>query len=108
MRKTSFSPNGLQRLHKAMAGYVDSGDRPGIVTVVATPSEVHIGAVGTHALGGLEKSEVSMAKRKFRRVSVETTEQVERLAHARGLTTDALIEQALLITRRLSASSCLM
>jgi CubicO group peptidase (beta-lactamase class C family) len=52
MSNLSFSKRGLHRLHDAMARYVDSGDRAGIVTVAATPNDVHIDVIGMHAFGG--------------------------------------------------------
>jgi CubicO group peptidase (beta-lactamase class C family) len=52
MSNPPFSPEGLQRLHDTMARYVESGDPPGIVTVVARNGEAHVDAVGTQELGG--------------------------------------------------------
>jgi CubicO group peptidase (beta-lactamase class C family) len=42
----------LGRMHDVMAGYVERGDVPGLVTLVSRRGEVHVDAVGTAALGG--------------------------------------------------------
>src|SRR3989475_4319444 len=42
----------LGRIHDVMAGYVERGDVPGLVTLVSRRGEVHVDAVGTKALGG--------------------------------------------------------
>jgi CubicO group peptidase (beta-lactamase class C family) len=42
----------LSRMHDVMAGYVEHGDVPGIVTLVSRRGEVHIDAIGTKAVGG--------------------------------------------------------
>ena len=42
----------LGRLHDAMAGYVERGQVPGIVTLIRRRGEVHVEAIGTKALGG--------------------------------------------------------
>ncbi len=52
MPKAKFSDPGRQRLHDAMAALVESGDRPGIVTLVSRHRETHVDAVGTHEFGG--------------------------------------------------------
>jgi CubicO group peptidase (beta-lactamase class C family) len=44
----------LARLHDVMAGYVERGDVPGIVTLVSRRDEVHVDAIGMKALGGSE------------------------------------------------------
>jgi CubicO group peptidase (beta-lactamase class C family) len=42
----------LGRMHNVMAGYVERGDVPGIVTLVGRRGEVHVDAIGTLAAGG--------------------------------------------------------
>src|SRR5260370_30360717 len=47
-----LSPARLARMHTVMAGYVQRGDVPGMVTLVSGRGEVHIDAIGTKAIGG--------------------------------------------------------
>jgi CubicO group peptidase (beta-lactamase class C family) len=54
MTSRSFSQSRLDRMHNVMNGYVERGDIPGIVTLVARHDEVHVDAVGTFAHGGNE------------------------------------------------------
>lgn len=42
----------LDRMREVMAGYVERGDVPGLVTLVGRRGEVHVDAIGTKALGG--------------------------------------------------------
>src|SRR5258705_473040 len=42
----------LGRMHDVMAGYVERGEAPGIVTLVSRRGEVHVDAIGTKAVGG--------------------------------------------------------
>jgi CubicO group peptidase (beta-lactamase class C family) len=42
----------LGRMHNVMAGYVERGDVPGLVTLVSRRGEVHVDALGTTAVGG--------------------------------------------------------
>jgi CubicO group peptidase (beta-lactamase class C family) len=42
----------LGRLHDVMAGYVERGELPGIVSLVSRRGEVHVDAVGMQAIGG--------------------------------------------------------
>jgi CubicO group peptidase (beta-lactamase class C family) len=44
----------LGRMHDVMAGYVERGDVPGLVTLVSRRGEAHVDAIGTKALGGSE------------------------------------------------------
>ena len=44
----------LGRLHDVMAGYVERGEVPGIVTLVSRRGEVHVDATGSKAVGGSE------------------------------------------------------
>jgi CubicO group peptidase (beta-lactamase class C family) len=39
-------------MHDVMAGYVDRGEVPGVVTLVSRRGEVHVDAIGTKAIGG--------------------------------------------------------
>ena len=38
-------------MHEVMAGYVERGEVPGLVTLVSRRGEVHVDAIGTQALG---------------------------------------------------------
>ncbi|MGH8219104.1 MAG: serine hydrolase domain-containing protein [Steroidobacteraceae bacterium] len=49
---SGFSKARLGRMHRMMAGYVESGEVPGIVTLVSRRGEVHADAIGAKALGG--------------------------------------------------------
>lgn len=44
----------LERMHHVMAGYVERGEVPGLVTMVCRRGEMHVDAIGTRALGGSE------------------------------------------------------
>jgi CubicO group peptidase (beta-lactamase class C family) len=44
----------LGRMHDVMAGHVERGDVPGIVTLVSRRGEVHVGALGMKAIGESE------------------------------------------------------
>ncbi len=57
--KTEMSNGGLSkarlsRMHDVMAGHVDRGAVPGLVTVVSRRGEVHIDAIGMKAAGGID------------------------------------------------------
>jgi CubicO group peptidase (beta-lactamase class C family) len=52
MRAGGFSRSRLDRVHDVMAGYVERGELPGLVTAVSRRGEVHIDAIGTQAVGG--------------------------------------------------------
>ncbi len=41
----------LVRMHDVMAGYVERGEVPGLVTVVSRRGEVHVNLMGTQAFG---------------------------------------------------------
>jgi len=47
-----FSKTRLGRLHDVMAGHVEAGDIPGMVTLVSRRGEIHVDAVGKMAIGG--------------------------------------------------------
>src|SRR5207248_3751456 len=40
----------LGRMHDVMAGYVERGDVPGLVTLVSRRGEVHVDVIGTQAI----------------------------------------------------------
>jgi CubicO group peptidase (beta-lactamase class C family) len=44
-------------MHTVMAGYVQRGDVPGMVTLVSRRGEVHVDAIGTKAIGGTDPIE---------------------------------------------------
>src|SRR5437879_5901680 len=57
LMQTPMSTGGLStarlgRMHDVMAGYVERGDVPGLVTLVSRRGEVHVDALGTTAVGG--------------------------------------------------------
>src|SRR6185437_2018248 len=52
MSNGGLSKARLGRMHDVMAGYVDRGELPGIVTLVSRRGEVHVDAIGTKAIGG--------------------------------------------------------
>src|SRR5829696_4905197 len=54
MSTGGFSRARLGRMHDVMAGHVERGDVPGIVTLVSRRGEVHVGAIGMKAVGGSE------------------------------------------------------
>jgi CubicO group peptidase (beta-lactamase class C family) len=47
-----FSEDRLKRMHDTMTAYVERGDVPGIVTLVARRDEVRVDLIGTKAFGG--------------------------------------------------------
>lgn len=51
MKAAALTRAGLERLHQAMAGRVENGGLPGIVTVVAEGDDVHVDAIGAMAFG---------------------------------------------------------
>jgi CubicO group peptidase (beta-lactamase class C family) len=42
----------LDRMHDVMAGHVDRGEQPGVVTLVSRRGVVHVDSIGTTACGG--------------------------------------------------------
>src|SRR5437867_360759 len=52
MSTAGLSKARLGRLHDVMAGYVERGEVPGLVTLVARRGEAHVDAIGTKAVGG--------------------------------------------------------
>src|SRR5438034_6755027 len=56
-REQAMSTGGLSKarlglMHDVMAGYVERGEVPGIVTLVSRRGEVHVDAIGMKAVGG--------------------------------------------------------
>ena len=54
MRDGGLSANRLKRLHEVMIGYVERGEVPGLVTLVARRGEGHVDAIGAMADGSDE------------------------------------------------------
>src|SRR5712692_4085737 len=52
MSTGGLSKARLGRMHDIMAGYVERGEVPGIVTLISRRGEVHADAIGTKAVGG--------------------------------------------------------
>jgi CubicO group peptidase (beta-lactamase class C family) len=52
MSSAGLSGVRLDRMHDIMAGHVERGVVPGIVTLVSRRGEVHVDAIGTKAFGG--------------------------------------------------------
>src|SRR5947207_668491 len=50
-----LSAAGLGRMHDVMAGHVERGAVPGLVTLVARHGEVHVDAIGMKAQGGSDR-----------------------------------------------------
>jgi CubicO group peptidase (beta-lactamase class C family) len=51
-QRGGYSQLRLERMHDVMAGHVERGAVPGIVTLVSRRGEVHVNAIGAKALGG--------------------------------------------------------
>ena len=49
---SGFSSEGLERLSDALKGYVDRGEIPGLVALVARGDDVHVDAFGVQDLSG--------------------------------------------------------
>ena len=54
MSSGGLSKARLGRMHEIMAGHVERGDLPGLVTLVSRGGEVHVDAIGVKAVGGRE------------------------------------------------------
>ena len=54
MSTGGLSTARLGRMHDVMAGHVERGDVPGIVTLISRRGEVHVGELGMKAIGGSE------------------------------------------------------
>jgi CubicO group peptidase (beta-lactamase class C family) len=54
MSNGGLSGARLGRMHDVMAGYVEHGDVPGLVTLISRRGEVHVDAIGMKAIGDSE------------------------------------------------------
>ncbi len=54
MNTGGLSKARLGRMHDVMAGYVERGEMPGLVTLVSRRGEVHVDAIGMKAIEGLD------------------------------------------------------
>jgi CubicO group peptidase (beta-lactamase class C family) len=54
MSTAGWSNARLARMRDVMAGHVERGDLPGLVTLVSRRGEVHVAAIGMMAIGGSE------------------------------------------------------
>lgn len=52
MSSNGLSKERLERVRNVLAGYVERGDVPGIVTLISRHGEVHVEALGTKMAGG--------------------------------------------------------
>ena len=52
MSTGGLSQERLARLDRIMAGYVERGEVPGLVTLVSRRGETHVSAFGTHEVEG--------------------------------------------------------
>ena len=52
MNAGSLSKAQLDRMHDVMAGHVERGAFPGLVTLISRRGEVHVDAIGMKAVGG--------------------------------------------------------
>src|SRR5260370_6206973 len=50
MSTAGLSKARLGRMHDVMAGYVERGEVPGLVTLVSRRGEVHVDVIGTRAI----------------------------------------------------------
>jgi CubicO group peptidase (beta-lactamase class C family) len=52
MSEGALSRMRLERMHEVMAGHVEQGEMPGLVTLVCRRGAVHVDAIGMTAIGG--------------------------------------------------------
>src|SRR5574337_1113034 len=52
MTQAGWSTARLARMHDVMAGHVERGELPGLVTLLERRGEVHVDAIGTLSVGG--------------------------------------------------------
>ncbi len=52
MSSGGLSAARLGRMHDVMAGYVERGEVPGLVTLVSRHGETHVDVIGAKAIGG--------------------------------------------------------
>src|SRR5260221_3604454 len=54
MSTAGLSKARLGRMHDVMAGYVERGEVPGLVTLISRRGQVHVDMIGRQSLGGGE------------------------------------------------------
>ncbi len=54
MTNRGFSRGRLERMHQVMAGHVERGTLPGLVTLLSRRDEMHVDVIGNKAVGGGE------------------------------------------------------
>ena len=52
MSNANLSKARLERMHAVMAGYIERGEVPGLVALVARGDDVYVDALGQKAVGG--------------------------------------------------------
>src|SRR4051794_1403441 len=52
MSAEAFSKDRLERLYDILAGHIDRGSAPGLVSIVSRRGKTHVAAIGTTAVGG--------------------------------------------------------
>ena len=57
-----WSKARLRRMHEVMAGHVERGDVPGLVTLISRRGSVHAEALGTKTVGGTRPTTVAEAQ----------------------------------------------
>ena len=54
MNNRGFSRGRLERMHQVMAGHVERGTLPGLVSLLSRRDEMHVDVIGNKAVGGSE------------------------------------------------------
>jgi CubicO group peptidase (beta-lactamase class C family) len=54
MRTNALNKERVADLHRTINGYVERGDIPGIVTLIASGDEIHVDVMGRMSVGGEE------------------------------------------------------
>src|SRR5258708_18206546 len=75
MSTAGLSGARLARMHDVMAGYVERGEVPGLVTLVSRRGEVHVDAIGTQAFA----DPTSMRRHTIFRISSMTKPIIEEM-----------------------------
>ncbi|HEX5403934.1 MAG TPA: serine hydrolase domain-containing protein [Pseudonocardiaceae bacterium] len=57
MATGGLSAARLRRMHDVLAGHVDNGELPGMITLVSRHGDVHVDVIGTLAMGGTAQME---------------------------------------------------
>ena len=60
MSNGGLSKARLCRMHNVMAGYVERGEVPGIVTLISRRGEVHADEIGMMAVGGSDEKTLAV------------------------------------------------